>query len=130
MWRLFQGPIQSSSSSDCVCSLCDSKGSLTSSWSTTDSCSSVLFSLAAPAFVTAFSAPIVEEKETLHGLEFILSLRDGPLDNVLSGTLSSCVTASLSSFLNCFPSLTGDVTFKLFPRQTRRVRTTEPFWAT
>lgn len=130
MWRLFQGPIQSSSSSDCVWSLGNSKGSLMSSLSTTDSCSSVLFNLLPPDFAAMLSASTADEaKETLHGLVFSLSLDDAPVENVFSGTFSSCVTANLSSFLKCFPSLTGEVTFKLFERQLRRVLITDPFWA-
>lgn len=130
IWRLFQGPIQSSSSSDCVWSLWNSKVSLMFLLSTVDSCSAGLFSLLSTDFTAVLSVTTGQgAKVTRVGRFLIFSVEKGPFDNVFKGTFSSCVTANLSNFLKCLPSRTGEVTFKLSVKQVRRVRTTEPFWA-
>lgn len=137
MCRLFQGPIQSSSSSDWVRSLCDPKGSLTSWLSTVDSCSSTFCVLSPSPFTTfdfeaILSGPVVlEARDPLEGLvvRFCSPAEAPVIMGLFKGIRSSCVTASLSSFLKCFPSRTGELSLMLLVCATRRVRIIEPFWA-
>lgn len=137
MCRLFQGPIQSSSSSDWVRSLCDPKGSLTSWLSTVDSCSSTICVLSPPPFTTfdfeaILSGPVVlEARDPLEGLvvRFCSPAEAPVIMGLFKGIRSSCVTASLSSFLKCFPSRIGELSLMLLVCATRRVRIIEPFWA-
>lgn len=130
IWRLFQGPNQSSSSSECLWSLWNSKVSLMFLLSTTDSCSTVLFSLCPNGFPVVLSVPKGQGTNvTRVGLVFIFPVEIGPFDNVFRGTVSSCVTANFLSFLEGLPSQTEEVAFKVSVRQTPWVLTTETFCA-